>query len=82
MASEKGLYYRIIRKIVGRPKYLYGSQIKDIFETLPFFLSENERVDGNEFVFSMRWVLADLFGGGCEAEESEGEDVFAFLQTA
>jgi len=76
--EEKGMYYAKILKIMGsskilhnKPKRLYKDHIKGIFNSLPNFFKGEYTVDKEEFIFSMRWVLADLFGAGCEVEEPE-----------
>ena len=76
--NEKGEYYTKILSIMGSNKFLqagvkrfYKEQIKGIFESLPHYFRDEHIVDKEEFIFSMRWVLADLFGNGCEVEEPE-----------
>jgi len=89
MKYEKGKYYRIIFKIIGCSiigdtainngvRYMYNNQIEEIYETIPRYFEDIHIIDKEEFIFSMRWVLADVFGNGCEAEESEG--MFDFLK--
>lgn len=77
MKEDKGKYYNIIMKIMGIKiengtiitsygvRYLYEQYFKGIYETIP------KPVDKKEFIFSMTWVLADLFGDGSEVEVSE-----------
>jgi len=74
--SEKGKYYRIIKTIMGCNEYgdsgvkcLYKKQVRAIFETIPHYVKEGHVIDIEEFKFSFRWVLADMFGDGCEVEE-------------
>jgi len=59
------------RFLHGGIKYLFKEQIKGIFDSIPYYFEEDHIVDIEEFKFSMRWALADLFGGGCEVEEPE-----------
>lgn len=78
--DDKGKYYNIIANIIGmNPKTseggvgrLYKEYIKGIYDSIYNYIEEGEKIDKNEFIFSMRWVLADMFGGGCEVEEPEG----------
>ena len=79
MINEKGKYYNIILNIMGFNKYgeygvryLYKNQIKEIYDTIPRYFKNIHIVNKEEFIFSMRWVLCDTFGGGCESEEPEG----------
>jgi len=74
----KGKYYDIILNIIGCNKYgaggvnyIYKCQMKEIFNTIPRYFEDTHIVDKEEFKFSMRWVLSDTFGGGCEVEEPE-----------
>lgn len=77
--NEKGKYYKIILDIMGCNEYtdggisyLFAEHIRGIYDSIPHYYKETHVVDREEFIFSMRWVLADLFGGGCEVEEPEG----------
>lgn len=78
--EDKGKYYNIIMDITGSKvingvvthcgiKSLYERHFKGIYETIPMYT--NKPVNKEEFIFSMTWVLADLFGGGSEVEVSE-----------
>jgi len=89
MKYEKGKYYKIILKIIGCSiigdtainngvKYMYKNQIESIYETIPRYFEDIYIVDKEEFIFSMRWVLADVFSNGYEAKEPEG--LFEFLK--
>jgi len=89
MKYEKGKYYKIILKIIGCSiigdttinngvRYMYNNQIEEIYDTIPQYFEDIHIVDKNEFIFSMRWVLADVFSNGCEVEEPEG--MFEFLK--
>ena len=82
MNHLKGKYYKIILKIIGCSiindttinngvNYLYKNQIEEIYDTIPRYFEDTHIVDKEEFKFSMRWVLSDTFGGGCEVEEPE-----------
>ena len=83
----KGKYYRIVLNImnarningtiIGGVGYLYKQHIKGIYDTIPLYFKEDHVIDNEEFIFSMRWALADIFGGGCEVDEPEG--LFDFL---
>lgn len=77
--SEKGKYYKIILEIMGCDKYgnggveyLFAEHIKGIYDAIPHYFKDTHIVNKEEFMFSMRWALADLFGDGCEVEEPEG----------
>jgi len=89
MNYEKGKYYKIILKIIGCSivgetainngvNYLYKNQIEEIYNTIPCYFKDTHIIDREEFIFSMRWVLADVFSNGCETEEPEG--MFEFLK--
>ena len=89
MKYEKGKYYKIILKIIGCSiigdtainngiNYMYKNQIKEIYDTIPRYFEDTHIVNKDEFIFSIRWVLADVFGNGCEAEESE--EMFEFMK--
>jgi len=77
MNHEKGKYYKIILDLMGVNSitieggipYLFKEQIKGIYKSVAHYFKEPHRVDIEEFKFSMRWALADVFGGGCEVEE-------------
>jgi len=89
MNHLKGKYYKIILKIIGCSiindttinngvNYLYKNQIEEIYDTIPRYFEDTHIVNKDEFIFSIRWVLADVFSNGCEAEEPEG--LFEFLK--
>lgn len=76
VANEKGLYYNIILNILGSNeslqdsvKYIYKNQIQGIYDAIPHYFEKNHIVRKDEFIFSMRWALGDLFGDGCEVDE-------------
>ena len=79
----KGIYYKkIINKLIknsngGCVKYLYKKSIEGIYDGLSHYCPE--KIINEEFKISMRWVLADIFGDGCEVDEPEG--LFDFLET-
>lgn len=77
---DKGEYYsqimrlagtRTIKGLVIRPgvRYMYESHFKGIYNALQSVWPRP--IDKEEFIFSMTWVLADLFGDGSEVEVSE-----------
>jgi hypothetical protein len=75
---EKGKYYKIILNIMGCDgkgrggvDYIFKNQIKGIYDTIPHYYKDVYVVNKEEFIFSMRWALADVFGDGCEVEEPE-----------
>ena len=74
--EEKGRYYKIILNIMGCDnfgnkgvRYLFKEHIKGIFDSIPHYFQDEHVVDKEEFKFSIRWALADLFSDGCEVEE-------------
>jgi hypothetical protein len=77
MNLMKGKYYNIIIYLIKDVKYLYAGNIEHIYKSIPCYCEEEHIIDNAEFVFSMRYALADVFGSGCEVEEPEG--LFDFL---
>lgn len=84
----KGLYYFSILHIMGVQvvngviinsgiKYMYEYQIKGIYHILQKTFPEKPILK-DEFISSMTWVLADLFGNGSEVEVSE--HAYDFIQ--
>jgi hypothetical protein len=73
----KGKYYKIIISLIKDVKYLYANFIEDIYKSIPYYYPEGYLINNEEFKFSMRCALADVFGGGCEVDEPEG--LFDFL---
>lgn len=77
---DKGKYYSTIMRITGSLvkngvvirtgiHYLYESHFAGIYNALQAIWPRP--IDKEEFIFSMTWVLADLFGDGSEVEVSE-----------
>lgn len=89
VVEDKGKYYHLILKVMGIDhangiiskipfNYLYPGSIKGIYDTFLMYFTHPEKVDKEEFIFSMNWVLADVFGDGSEVEVPDGTYDFLY----